>query len=236
MLLSKLKGAAIQALDGDIGSVDDFYFDDERWVVRYVLVDTGHWLPGRRVVISIMSLLMPDWEGRRLPVTLTREQVRHSPDLMSHPEVSRTLEAELLSYYGFPFYWAGDALWGSVAIPSLAAESAVGPLPMPPGDRADEVHLHSSRDLVGYHLHARDGEIGHVDDMLIDPATWEINGLLVDTSNWIGGRSVVITPSSIGRVDWGGRHVRINLSRETIAAAPEYGSADEVRESHRTTR
>jgi sporulation protein YlmC with PRC-barrel domain len=234
MLLSTLKGASIQALDGDIGSVDDFYFDDERWAVRYAIVDTGHWLPGRRVVISIMSMLMPDWEGKRLPVSLTREQVRKSPDMASHPELSRTLEAELLSYYGFPYYWAGDALWGPVAMPSLAAEYGVGALPNPPLDRADDVHLHSSRDLVGYHLHARDGEIGHVDDILIDPATWEITSLLIDTSNWIGGRSVVITPSSIGRIDWAGRNVRVNLSRETISAAPEFASADEVRESHRT--
>jgi sporulation protein YlmC with PRC-barrel domain len=234
MLLSTLKGASIQALDGDIGSVNDFYFDDERWTVRYAIVDTGTWLTGRRVVVSIMSLLMPDWEGKRLPVTLTREQVRRSPDMASHPEVSRTLEAELLSYYGFPYYWAGDALWGPVAMPSLAAEYAAGPLPMPPVDRAEEVHLHSSRDLMGYHLHARDGEIGHVDDLLIDPGTWEITSLLVDTSNWIGGRAVVITPSSIGRIDWAGRNVRVNLSRETIAGSPEYGSADEVRESHRT--
>jgi hypothetical protein len=234
MLLSTLKGASIQALDGDIGSVDDFYFDDERWTVRYAIVDTGHWLPGRRVVISIMSMLLPDWEGKRLPVTLTREQVRNSPDMASHPDVSRTLEAELLSYYGFPYYWAGDALWGPVAMPSLAAEYGLGPLPTPPLDRAEDVHLHSSRDLIGYHLHARDGEIGHVDDLLIDPRTWEIRSLLIDTSNWVGGRSIVITPSSIGRIDWAGRNVRVNLSRQTIAAAPEFGSTDEIREPHRT--
>lgn len=219
--VSRLRGATVQALDGDLGSVDDFYFDDERWALRYAIVDTGKWLPGRRVVLSIMSLKSADWEGRRLPVSLNREQIRGSPDVLQHPALSRALEAELLSYYGFPYYWAGDAVWGRVANPALAAQQAVARDRMPADDITD-IHLHSAREVIGYHLHARDGEIGHVDDLLIDPESWEIRSLLIDTSNWIGGRAALIEPSSIGRLDWAGRHIRVNLSRETIAEAPEY--------------
>lgn len=220
--VSGLRGATVQALDGDLGSVQDFYFDDERWALRYAIVDTGTWLPGRRVVLSIMSLMAPDWEAGRLPVTLSRDQIRNSPDVLRHPAISRSLEAELLSYYGFPYYWAGDAVWGRVASPALAAQQAVTRDGMPTGEPDSDVHLHSARDIIGYHLHARDGEIGHVDDLLLYPQTWEVKGLLIDTSNWIGGRAAVITPESIGRLDWAGRHVRVNLSRETIAEAPDY--------------
>lgn len=228
--LSVLRGATIHALDGDVGTLEDFYFDDRLWVVRYVVARTGPWVNRRHVVLSVMSLLAPDWESARVPVKLAREQIRNSPDIGRHPEVSRALEAQLLSYYGYPYYWAGDALWGRVSNPVLAAEESVGALPTPPeGAAASETHLHSCADVVGYHLHARDGEIGHVDDFLIDPTAWAIDALVIDTSNWIGGRSVPVAPSSIARVDWAARAVRVNLSRDTIASTAEHGTETERR-------
>jgi hypothetical protein len=221
--LTTLRGATVHALDGDLGSVDDFYFDDELWVVRYVSVDTGTWLPGRRVVLSVMSIMTADWESGRLPVKLARDQIRDSPDVLSHPEVSRVLESQLLSYYGYPYYWAGDALWGTAAHPALAAEASAGLMPPRPARPADdEHHLHSVKDVTGYHIHARDGEIGHIDDFLINRTDWGVDAILVDTSNWIGGRWVAIAPSSIGRIDWAGRHIRVNLSCKTLLTTPEY--------------
>jgi hypothetical protein len=127
----------------------------------------------------------------------------------------------MLSYYGYPFYWAGDALWGPVSNPALAAEQAGHIEPEAAAQGPEETHLHRCKDVIGYHIHARDGEIGHVDDFLVDAEAWSIEYLAVDTSNWIGGRSVIVEPSSIGRIDWAGRIVRVNLSRDTIATSPE---------------
>jgi hypothetical protein len=231
--LTKLRGAALHALDGDLGAVRDFYFDDDLWVVRYVIVDTGKWLPGRRVVLSVMSLLTPDWDSRRVPVKLARDQIRDSPDVLSHPALSRALESQLLSYYGYPYYWAGDALWGTASKPALAAEAAAGlmpPRPVLPAD--DENHLRSMNDVTGYHIHARDGDIGHIDDFLVNPTDWAVDAILIDTSNWIGGRSVAISPSSIGRLDWARRHIRVNLSRDAILTTPEFDPAERAR-AHR---
>ena len=231
--LSKLRGATVHALDGDLGSVYDFYFDDDHWVVRYLIVDTGKWLPGRRVVLSVMSLMATDWDGRRVPVKLAREQIRNSPDLLSHPELSRALESELLSYYGYPFYWTGDGLWGAASSPLLAAVATTGR--MPPQTRrtaAGDTHVHSMHEVIGYHVHARDGEIGHIDDLLVNPTDWSVEAILIDTSNWIGGRSVAIAPSSIGRIDWPGRHLRLNLSRHTLLTTPEYDPEARMR-AHR---
>jgi hypothetical protein len=185
--ISALTGATVHALDGDIGHVSDFYFDDERWTIRYAVVTTGSWIDRHRVVVSVMSLLAPDWHGRKLPVKLTRDQLRRSPDMMAHSEIARLHESELLSYYGYPFYWAGDALWGRVVNPAKAAEQSVSAAQ--PGGvlGAQEVHLHLCRDVIGYHVHARDGEIGHVDELLVDPETWSIRHLVLDPATGLAG-------------------------------------------------
>ena len=207
------------ALDGEIGAVRDFYFDDDTWTVRYVVVETGKWLRGRRVLLSLWALHAPDWEQCRIPVKLTRQQVRHSPDVDTHQPVSRQAEAASLSYYGYPLYWGGAALWGPVPAPGLT----VGGPPPPPltsADQGDDSHLRSVREVTGYHIRARDGKIGHVDDFLINPETWAIEHLMIDTSNWIGGRSVLVSPTSVRRVSWVDRIVELSISRDTVAKSP----------------
>ena len=77
--ISGLRGTIIAATDGEIGSVQDLYFDDLRWTVRYLMVDTGAWLPGRQVLISPMAVGGPSWGEGRLPVRLTKQQVENSP-------------------------------------------------------------------------------------------------------------------------------------------------------------
>ena len=207
------------ALDGDIGSVRDFYFDDDTWTVRYVIVDTGKWLPGRRVLVSLWALHAPDWERSRIPVKLTRKQVRHSPDIDTHQPVSRKAEAASLAYYGYPLYWGGPALWGPVPAPGLTA-GAPPPPPLTSPEQGDDSHLRSFREVTGYHVRARDGEIGHVDDFFINADTWGVEHLLIDTSNWIGGRSVLVPPTAVRRVSWLERIVEVSISRDTVAKSP----------------
>lgn len=218
--LHRLIGGSVLALDGDIGAVRDFYFDDDRWTVRYVVAETGKWLGDRRVLLPLWALHAPDWEQRRIPVKLTREQVRSSPHVDTHQPVSRRVEAASLSYYGYPFYWGGPALWGAVPAP-IYPPGTVPPPPPPTVDQSAETadtHLRSCREVTGYHIRARDGEIGHIDDFVIDPETWAIQHLLVDTSNWIGGRSVLVSPASVQSVSWSERIVEVSESRDAIAS------------------
>lgn len=220
--LKRLLGGPVLALDGDVGTIKDFYFDDDTWTVRYVVVDTGKWLSGRLVLIPLWALHAPDWDQARIPVRLTRAQVQRSPDIDTHRPVSRQAEATSLSYYGYPFYWGGPALWGALPAPGLGA--GVPPQPMPPAPPdADmrETHLRSCREVTGYHIRARDGEIGHVDDFVIDADTWGIQHLLIDTSNWIGGRSVLLSPTSVQRVSWAERIAEVSMSKESVARSPE---------------
>lgn len=218
--LNPLLGGPVLALDGEIGAISDFYFDDDTWTVRYLVVDTGKWLRGRQVVLPLWALHAPDWQQVRVPVRVTRKQVRHSPDVDTHRPVSRRAEAASLSYYGYPLYWSGPALWGHVPVPELAgAAASPEPEAVPDADERD-THLRSCRTVTGYHIQARDGDIGHVDDFAIDHETWQIEHLLIDTSNWIGGRAVLISPQTVERVSWLDRVVEVSLTRDAVARSP----------------
>ena len=219
--LNRLSGGAVHAVDGDVGSIQDFYFDDDTWTVRYLVVDTGKWLPGRRVLIPLWALHAPEWTEARIPVRLTRDEVKHSPDVNTHKPVSRATEAAALAYYGYPFYWSGPALWGPAVSPGpIAAMPRPVTAPIVKDDR--DTHLRSCREVTGYHIHARDGEIGHVDDFVIDGETWRIDHLLVDTSNWIGGRSILLSPTSIEGISLPQRQVQVALTREAVARQPSH--------------
>ena len=204
-----LRGYAIRASDGVIGKVDDFYFDDETWAIRYLVVDTGTWLSGRKVLISPIALGHAGWMGRQLPVALTRAQVERSPDIDTRKPVSRQHEAQYFGYYGYPYYWGGAGLWGMGAYPgSLTAQ-----------DRIDEdLKAHASTD----------GDIGHLEDLLVDDYTWAIRHLIVNTSNWWGGQRVLIAPHSIKDVSWSEAKVSVDLTRQAVRDAPAYAPAAQV--------
>lgn len=225
----QLEGHALHARDGVIGKVKDFYFDDLHWRIRYCVVETGEWLQSRRVLIAPTSMEPYDANEGAFPVTLTMDQVRHSPDAGSERLISRQYEAALHKYYGLPVYWGG--LFGEAAImPSLIATTAAGapdepavvaseqPAAAPPADP----FLRSMNDTIGYHLEASDGPIGHMEDFLIHAEDWSIRYLVVDPRNWWPGPKVVISPDLILTVDWEKSRVIIDLTRDAIRGSPTY--------------
>lgn len=226
---SKIRGTAVQATEGEIGTVQDLYFDDEHWTIRYLVVRTGSWLAGRPVLISPMSV-EKRWNTAALPVTLTMDQVRKSPDADTHQPVSRQHETLLLQHYGYPFYWGGAGIWGAhgypaalLSPPPFPAEPTAAPAPrIAPEDR----HLRSAAEVTGYHIQATDGEIGHVDDFLIDEESWAIRYLVLDTSNWIGGQWVVISPKVLRGIEWAERLMKIEITRDTVRRSPKLDSIE----------
>jgi uncharacterized protein YrrD len=227
----ELLGYSIRATDGTIGTIADLYFDDERWAIRYLVVDTGGWLTGRRVLISPRALGVPEWHARILPVSLTKSQVENSPDIDTRKPVSRQYEAAHSGYYEYPFYWGGSGLWGMGEYPGdLSSQMAIEhelranePVSSSPANPSKEdSHLQSFNAVMGYHIHATDGEIGHVDDMLIDERSWAIRALVVNTSNWWGGHKVLIAPGSIASVTWPDAQVAVSLSRADVQKAPTF--------------
>lgn len=228
---------ALRATDGPVGELSDFYFDDDAWVVRYFVVDTGSWLKSRKVLISPISVHHPDWQERALPVSLSQDQVRHSPDIDTEQPVSRQHETEMLGYYGYPGYWDGPGLWGDGLYPFALVPGYAGfgsdrferEQELEAHVRAerirhrnDDPHLRSCKAVTGYHIQATDGEIGHVSGFLVDDETWAIRYLVVDTSNWWMGHQSLIAPTWIKGIDWASQKVSVDLGRDAIKDAPPY--------------
>lgn len=226
--LGDLFGIAVRATDGEIGRVHDFYFDDHTWSIRYMIVDTGGWLSGRLVLISPVALQPPDWHGRAFPVSLTRQQIEDSPTIHSDMPVSRQHEVELHKYYGWPTYWNGGLFSGSVVdlLPQLLVDSEANSSQSSADDqgraRGGDQHLRSVREVTRYHVQATDGQIGHVDDFVVEEETWKIRYIVVDTHDWLPGKHVLLSPSWIEQVSWEESRVRVGLSRHEVNDAPEY--------------
>lgn len=214
-----LVGYKMNGRDGELGRVKEFYFDDRHWAIRYLVADTGNWLTGRQVLISPYALAAVIDGTKHIGIDLTKKQIEDSPSLESDKPVSQQFEASYFGYYGWPLYWSGQYMWGSY--PYIVHErdrskaSAGDEKPWDP-------HLRSTHGVCGYHIQAEDGEIGHVEDFIIDDETWAIRYLVVDTQNWWPGKKVLVSPKWIERVSWRESKVFVNLSREIIRQSPEY--------------
>jgi len=229
--VSELKGCTIGALDGEIGKIEELFFDDEAWGIRYLVVDTGTWLTGRDILISPFSVKRADFGTRVIEVSLTREQVKNSPPVDTHKPVSRQHERDYLGYYGYPPYWEGSYLWGLTAVPLVFAGEPVPPVSpvqrelaaREETEQAEDSRLRSTDDVKGYHIQAIDDSIGHVEDFLFDDEVWAIRYLVVDTTNWWpGGRRVLVASQWISSIEWPDRKVYTKLTRDQVKRSPEY--------------
>ena len=214
-----LKGYKLDSLDGEFGEVKEFYFDDRHWTIRYLVADTGNWLPGRQVLISPYALVAAIKAEQHIAVDLTKKQIEASPALNSDKPVSRQFEEAYYGHYGWPMYWNGPYMWG--VYPSIVRDPQERSKPTR-GEKAWDPHLRSTDAVSGYHIQADDGEVGHVEDFVIDDETWAIRYLVVATRNWWPGKKVLVSPQWIERVSWSESKVFVNLSREAIKQSPEY--------------
>ena len=230
--VKKLENLKLRALDGDIGKVREFYFDDKFWTVRYLVADTGGWLSGRQVLISPYALRLANEAEHVLSVDLTEKQIEESPSLATDAPVSRQYEMQYYGYYGWPAYWNGSSALGASSsmlgvAPGMGVGLGIGGVQKEQTEptrreEAFDPNLRSMSAVTGYHIQAKDGEIGHVADFIIDDETWAIRYLVVDTKNWWPGRHVLISPQWIGSVSWEERKVFVNLSCEAIKQSPEF--------------
>ena len=226
---SEINGYAIEASDGDIGTVSDFLFDDASWLVRWVVVDTGNWLSGRKVLLppSVLGRLYAN--NRVLAVKLTKQQVKDSPEIDTDRPVSRQMETSVYDYYGWSPYWGSGFYMGGygympgsgMASPYLGARRREQEIANAHAD-SDDVDLRSVEAVTGYHIHARDGEIGHVEDFIVDDADWSIHYLVVDTKNWWPGKRILVSSRSAGEIDWTDRLVNLDVDRQRIKGSPAY--------------
>jgi len=223
--LKQLQGLKLTASDGELGHVKDFYFSDENWAVRYVVADTGNWLPGRQVLLSPHSFTGLQHDGKSVRVNLTRKQIEDSPSIESHKPVSRQYEELYHRYYGFPYYWEGDGLWGgarSFPILELPPKFAAVQPPAASGPKAarPDAHLRSTLAVNGYHLQATDGIVGHVCDFLMDEKSWALSELVIRIGHRFTGKEVRISVGQVVEISYDSSKVHVKLSTDAVERSP----------------
>lgn len=244
--VKSLVGYKLGATDGEIGEVKELYFDDNSWTVRYIIVETGDWLSGRKVLISPHAISENNWGNKVIPVNLTKEQIKNSPDIDTEKPIERQHEVDLYGYYGWPYYWSGGIgpgdLWGGgigttgmMIGNRLPLEEAIHNKNNRQEDEATQnPHLRSTDNVKGYNIEAKDGKIGDVEDFIIDDSSWKINYIIVDTGNWFPGKKVLISPTWIKEVKWETSSVTVNLSIERVKNSPEYDPNQPISEGYET--
>jgi len=249
--VKELEGYAVGASDGELGTVKDVYFDDKRWVIRYLVVETGGWLRGRKVLISPTSVSRLTWDDSVMHVNLSRQQVRDSPSIDTDKPVSRQHEIDYYNYYGYPNYWEGGNLWGLGVYPVPWIGGYPDPVPGSGQRRDDETereregrldreresadsHLRSSNVVIGYEIMATDGPIGSVENFVFDDKSWAIRYLVIDTRKWLPGKHVLLSPDSVGRVSWSDHEVFVNRTRQAIEISPTFDSLQPLSREHET--
>jgi uncharacterized protein YrrD len=230
----ELDGCAIRATDGEIGEVKDVFFDVDAWTVRYFVVETGNWLRHRRVLVApeVAGRPMNADGGCELPVRLTQEQVRESPDVDTHRPFGRQRELAYREYYAWPIYWpTGMFTAGGVGMaPPMVTqdEQQASAEPEHVAEGAEDQRLRSMGEVRGYVLRASDGDIGHVRDFILDDESWGVRYIVVDTGNWLPSKDVLVAPSWISSVSWSDNEVVVELRRDEVKTAPEYHESDGV--------
>jgi uncharacterized protein YrrD len=249
--VKELHDFTVGATDGVIGEVKDIYFDDERWVLRYIVVEAGGWLSGRKVLISPISVRDVNWEDEVVHLSLSQQQVRESPGIDTDKPVSRQHEINYYDYYGYPDYWSGADLWGLGAYPlpwvGAASDAAVSSRPSSDNaatrrrqQRVDrelesgDSHLRSSKEVIGYEIMATDGPIGSVENFVFDDKTWAILYIVVDTRKWLPGKHVLLASDWIDSVSWPEHEVYVKVTRQAVETSPEYNPTSPLSRKYET--
>lgn len=224
-----LKGYKLNSLDGEIGKVEEFYFDDQHWTIRYLIAETGGRLTDRQVLISPHALTAVNKDEQTISVNLTKKQIEDSPPLASDKPVSRQYEQVYYGYYGWPLYWGGAFMWGEypyiandLNLKAGAASKNQNRESDHPSAHSWDPNLRSTRVVRGNNIRATDGDIGHIDDFIINDENWAIRYLVVDTKNWWFGKKVLISPKWIEHIDSPDSIIFVNVVRDDIMQSPEY--------------
>lgn len=234
---SEIIGSRVQASDGEIGSVSDLLFDDTHWGLRWGVIDTGGWLPGRRVLLPISEFGGLEGPSPEVSVKATRDQVEASPGIEADAPVSHQLETDIYTHYDWTPYWSGGFAYPLAAggdYPSAAGVPPhIGALASPPDmapprresqprESQHDPHLRSIGEVTGYYVEASDGNIGHVEDFVTEKGPWAVRYLMIDTRNWWPGRKVLISPHWAREISWHEQQVFLDVTRDKVKDSPEY--------------
>jgi hypothetical protein len=222
----EIEGFTIVASDGPLGSVDEFFFDDDSWVIRYAVVNTGSWLFGKKVLLPPLLFRCPDWKNYCLPVKLTKEQVRNSPDIDTEKPVSRQQELNLHKFFGWMPYWDSSAL-GAVPTPIMNSSQSTTESISAPTPEQDS-HLRRTKEVFGYRIKTRNGEIGHLNDFLLHEDLRLIRYAAVEIRSLFSIKKVLLSKDWIKSISWNDQTLYLDLDREFVKNSPEFNPANPV--------
>jgi uncharacterized protein YrrD len=237
--INSLSGYTIKGTDGEIGKVEEFYFDDHTSTIRYMVVKTGGWFSGKRVLISPEAFQKAEWESKTFSVNLTLNEIKNSPDIDTEKPVSDQHEELMRRYYAWPSYYGyrmyglnglgmlNDIGWGYSEFGESAVEKEIQEMKAIEHVN-DNSHLRSTQEVIGYDIHATDGSIGEVEDFIVEDTTWKIHFLVVETGNWFSEKKVLISPMWIKNVKWQEQEITINHSKDEVKNSPEYDSSQPI--------
>jgi len=217
-------GYRVFATDGELGEVRDIYFDDEKWVVRHLVVDIGE----RAVLLSPIAFKEANWDARVMNVSLSLEQIKNSPDIDTDQPISRQMEAKYYDHHGWPYYWGGMFPWGGGMFPYAVAVMSEQPDEKKVEPTESETHLRSANAITGYSVEATDGGIGNVEDFIINDARFDVRFVVIDTTPWWFGGKVLLPVEHIKDVDWQQRRMTLDTTQAEVKKAPHWDHAKPV--------
>jgi hypothetical protein len=233
--LESLRSYAVKATDHDLGHIKDCYADDRHWAIRYLVVDTNKWLPGRKVLIAPAAVKDIDLAMKEIRLNLTKKQVEEAPAIDEHLPVSKQVAQELDRHFGWNHYWITGGLvgFGLGPTPSFGplVEAAEVPLEFHDLRRTnpgEDPNLQSLYDLKGYKIKniangATDLDAaGTVADVVINWFDGAVPFLVIDTGHWLPGRFVALPTALIDSIDHLEQSVATFADRTVILDAPAF--------------
>lgn len=219
--LRDITALTLHAIDGQVGSVEDLYFDEQTWKVRYLTVDTGRWLLGRNVLIAPIAVERIDDTHAAIWINLRKDQIEQAPSIDKLRPISRLYEEAYYKHFQWAPYWELHAGKLTGTIPGSEQPLMNDDEPLIP-ESTEQSHFRSSLEVTGYGIRARDGEIGHIEDLVVDDEDWIVRYVEVDTRNWLPGKKALVQTGRIEQIDWPSRSVAMSLTRHAIQSAPPY--------------
>jgi sporulation protein YlmC with PRC-barrel domain len=226
--LRQMTGYAVHSQDDEeVGVVSNFLFDDLRWIVRYMVLDSRQFLKRKRVLLSPIVFGTPDRERAVFPVQLDSNQIASSPDVGEVDPVTRRQESEIHEFYHWPAYWEephevppveeGMVGW---AVTELMTDVEGKRQEQTGGEKP---RLRDFEEATRYTIYSRDGEnAGELYDLIVHEQNWRILYMVVSTGGILPGRKVLLSPASIVNYDWENSRLELNLTRDTVHNGQEY--------------
>ena len=214
----------LHATDGDIGHLEQFYFEDRDWKIRYFVMNIGTWLHGKKVLMSPSAIIGVDAPTKTINAAFTKQQVQESDDVGIHKPEGLEQPHDYSLYIGWPYYLGLNALNDSDRgpVPRRAHDPKKGKTSERTMLQLNDEHLRSSKVVSRYHVMAVDGEIGQIEDGIVDDQTWTIQYVVSTVRNWRSSKKVLLPTEWILWVSAAESNVYVSLSRKNIATAPAF--------------